>query len=76
MRPTYEVRLFGAITDEQAFATIPMVAKMPLGALAFAMVAIGQTRAGCAEVRLGDEYYTYYNVRIEGTTFQYDREVQ
>ncbi|WP_201394249.1 hypothetical protein [Ktedonobacter sp. SOSP1-52] len=32
MKPTHEVRLFGATTDKQAFATIPMVATMPLGA--------------------------------------------
>jgi hypothetical protein len=70
------VRLFGAITDEQPFATLPMMAKMPLGALAFALAAIGQRRAGRAEVSLGNEFWTYYNVRIEGTTLHYDREIQ
>lgn len=76
MRPTYEVRLFGALTDEQPFATLPMMAKMPLGALAFALAAIGQKRAGRAEVALADEYWVYYNVRVEGTTLHYDREIQ
>jgi len=60
MRPTYEVCLFGATTDEQAFATIPMVATMPLGALALAMVAIGQRRVCRAEVSLDSEPWVYY----------------
>ncbi|WP_201386734.1 hypothetical protein [Ktedonobacter sp. SOSP1-85] len=75
MKPTYEVRLFGSTTDEQSFATIPMVATMPLGALAFALVAIGQTQADRAEVGLDNERWVYYNVRVEGTTLHYDREI-
>ncbi|WP_201381791.1 hypothetical protein [Ktedonobacter sp. SOSP1-52] len=52
-----------------------MLSKMPLGALALAMVAIGQLRIGRAEVALGEEYWVCSNVRIEGSTLHSDREV-
>lgn len=69
------VRVFGALTDEHPFVIIPLLSKMPLGALALAMVAIGQMRTGRAEVALGEEYWVYSNVRIEGSTLHSDREV-
>lgn len=69
------MRVFGALTDEQPFVMIFMLSKMPLGALALALVAIGQLRIDRAEVALGEEYWVCSNVRIEGSTLHSEREV-
>ena len=72
----FQVSLFHAITDPVPFATLPIIAKMPLGALVFAMHQAHETRMPCVDVAYGGgERTTFYHVVLDSQSITYDREV-
>ena len=71
----FQVNLFRAITDPVPFATLPITAKMPLGALVFAMHQAHETRVARVDVAYGEEQTTFYHVVLTNESITYDREV-
>ena len=70
----FQVSLFQAITDPAPFATIPMTAKMPLGALVFALKQRRETYVARVDVTSGEERTTFYHVALGSESITYDRE--
>jgi hypothetical protein len=83
MRTQFHVALFQQIADPTPFATIPVLAKMPLGALVFALHRLHMTRVAHVVVAWEDEepadshYETdFYHVVMGRTRLKYDRMVE
>ncbi|HLV99918.1 MAG TPA: hypothetical protein VKT82_14710 [Ktedonobacterales bacterium] len=83
MRTQYYVALFRRIEDDTPFATIPMLAKMPLSAMVFALHQLHITRVARVVVaweedEQADEHYEtdYFNVIVGRTRLTYDRAVE
>jgi hypothetical protein len=75
LRAHFEVTLWETADSPTPFATIPVNAKMPLGALVFAMNGAHIKKAGYARVRFDGGQAEYYHVRIDRTQLHYDRAV-
>ncbi len=83
MRTEFHVALFRGIDDSSPFATISVTAKMPLGALVFALKGLHVTRVAHVVVAWEEEeqadfhYETdFYNVVMGRTKLKYDRMVE
>jgi hypothetical protein len=78
MRSQFQVDLFRNLDDEVPFMTVPIHAKMPLGAMVFAMQHAHQKKAGRVKVEWeeGEDVLqtSFYNVVIGRTQVKYDRE--
>jgi hypothetical protein len=79
MRTQFHVALFQQIDDPTPFATIPVLAKMPIGALVFALNRLHVTRVAHVVVAWEDEkqadshYETdFYNVVMGRSQLKYD----
>jgi hypothetical protein len=75
VKTAFQVCIFRNSDDEEPFATIPMTAKMPLGAMVFALHYLHITSAGRVDVRYGEEEQSFYNVVMNSTSVKYDRAV-
>jgi hypothetical protein len=79
----FQVALFRGIDDPTPFTTIPITAKMPLGALVFALKRLHVTRVARVVVAWEEDeqadfhYETdFYNVVVGRTKLKYDRMVE
>lgn len=78
-RTQFEVTFWEAPESSEPFATVPVRAKMPLGALVFAMNGKHIKKAGYALVTSTEDtayQVEYYNVRMGQTKLHYDRLVE
>ncbi|SRR6266487_3248004 len=75
-RAPFEVTLWQTPDSPEPVATVPILAKMPLGALVFAMHKVRATRAGYAVVRFTHGQTEYYHVRMGRTQLHYERLVE
>lgn len=79
IKPTktaYDVAFFREDEDTEPFTIIPIAAKMPLGALAFALPQVKGKKAGRVEVSdNGKIARTFYHVAIQGSQLKYDNPV-
>lgn len=74
--PPFSVAFFSADTDTQPFMLLPIKAKMPLGALAFGILRVGEKKAGRVEVSYeGKIVRTFYHVAVQGSQLKYDNAV-
>ena len=71
----FQVSLFHILTDSTPFATLQISAKMPLGALVFAMQQAQVRKADRVVVKDGEEQTAFYNVQIQGGSITYERAV-
>jgi hypothetical protein len=75
-RTPFEVTLWQTPDAPAPFATVPMNAKMPLGALVFAMQSAQVKKAGYAVVSIASGQTTFYNVRLNRERVTYERHVE
>jgi hypothetical protein len=75
MKTQFQVALFREIDDATPFATVSITAKMPLGAMVFALNRLHVSSAGRVDVTWGEEQTEFYNVVISGESITYDRAV-
>lgn len=57
------------------FANVPITAKMPLGAVVFAMQATAISHANYVVVTWDDQQTALYHVKLDGKNLTYDRAV-
>ncbi len=72
-RTPFTVTFWESAKAAEPLATVPMVAKMPLGALVFAMQQEQITQAGYVLVSHEQEQAEFYNVRLDRAKIHYDR---
>jgi hypothetical protein len=80
MKTPFQVRLFHSPDDEEPFILLPITAKMPLGAMIFAMQQAHVTYADYVTVRWEDPKEglletEFYHAKIDGTSLTYDRAI-
>jgi len=75
-KTTYDVAFFRGESDAEPFTIIPVLAKMPLGALALTLPLVEGKKAGRVEVSgNGKIARTFYHVEIQGSQLKYDNPV-
>lgn len=74
-RTQFQVSLFHTITDPVPFTTIPITAKMPLGAMVFALQRMHIASVARVDVTYGEEQTTFYHVVVDSEHIRFDREV-
>ncbi len=71
----FTVSFWESTTAPVPLATIPIQAKMPLGAMVFAMQAAAISHAGSVVVAWDDQQTAFYHVTLDGKNITYDRTV-
>lgn len=68
----FRVSFYHTMDDTEPLAIIPIEAKMPLGALAFALTRVQlKTELGYVVVEHGNEQWEYFNVEVKGSQLHY-----
>lgn len=73
-RVQFEVALFHRIDDPMPSTTIPVMAKMPLGAMVSAMKQAQEMYMGRVDVLYNETSTTFYRVMLKGESVTYDAE--
>lgn len=69
----FTVSFWESTTAPVPLATIPIQAKMPLGAMVFAMQAAAISSADYIVIAWDDQQTAFYHVKLDGKNITYDR---
>ena len=71
----FTVSFWESTTSPVPLATIPVKAKMPLGAMVFAMQAAAISHAEYVGITWDDQQTAFYHVELDGKNITFDRAV-